>query len=887
MPVMIERDPDRGDRIAIAAPYHFNDLIKTIPGSSWSRQHERWSVPLAWTACVACRSVFGPDMEIGHLLAAWAIAEKEHRIIPAMALRDAMDAAGDQDLYGHQRSGVQFLTTVERGLLTDEPGCVSGDAQIIVNRGGGARRITLRDLYKKFNSAGLGSNSQWRADIPTRTVSMWEDGSLGLNTVTAVTATGVQSVVRVTLASGRTVVCTPDHLLATDCSTWAEASALRPGSSVMVNGVPECKRCGGGEQVVESPAAKHAGYCRPCIYKYMRDNRARWGDSSGSTITRDGYVQLAGYWDHPNSDSRGRLLEHVLVMSVQLGRGLRPDEIVHHRDHDKRNNSLDNLELLTRGEHSRKHALEDVIKDRLHGSSGSRGEVWFRAHPDTVVSVETAGEVDVYDISMQAPAHSFVADGVVVHNCGKTATAIRALKTLYDRGEDVFPALIVAPNTVKRTWAREFAHWWPDPSVVVVDGTAAQRRKQIESDSSVVIVNWEALRTHSRLAPYGSTALKRCAACGGSGAVRESACQVHDRELNAIDFNTVIADEAHRGKNAKSLQTLALRGATGNARFRWALTGTPIANDPTELWSILNWLDPQEWPSRTKWVERLVAYTYNVWGGMEVGGIRPDAEAEFRATVDPRMRRMTKEAVLPFLPPRVFERRDVPMHPKQEKAYRQMAEEMVARLDSGILLSSNPMVQTGRLTQFASAYGDIENAGGPQERLVLGEPSNKVAAFLDDLDDFGDQSIAVFAESRQLIELLSAALLKKGVRHGLVTGAQSGDERQHAIESFQSGDTRLVLCTIKAGGVGITLTRASVAVFLQRSWSNVDMEQAYNRCHRIGSEQHASVTFIDYVTPGTVEEGQIWALNRKGDLMQQIVRDADLLRKILNGGTGE
>jgi SNF2 family DNA or RNA helicase len=470
--------------------------------------------------------------------------------------------------------------------------------------------------------------------------------------------------------------------------------------------------------------------------------------------------------------------------------------------------------------------------------------------------------------------------------CGKTATTIRAVKMLHDRGEDVFPVLIVSPNTVKRSWQREFEQWWPGVSTVVVDGSAAKRRKQIESGAQVIVINYEALRTHSRLAPYGSFALKRCAACGGSAATREAQCQVHERELNRIDFRTVIADEAHKIKSPKAQATLALRGATGDARFRIALTGTPIGNHPGELWSLLHWMDPQEWPSRTHWTERMLEFSFNVWGGMEITGVKPAAEAEFRATVDPRMRRVTKEVALPFLPPRVFERRDAPMSSKQQKAYDQMADDLVARLDSGILLSSNPMVQTGRLVQFASSYGDLVVQSDGTDKLILGAPSGKIDAFMDDLDDFEGQSVVVFAQSRQLVELLSADLMKKGLRHGLITGRQTVEERQTAIDEFQRGGFPFMLCTIQAGGVGITLTRASVAVFLQRSWSSVDMTQAHDRIYRIGSEQHESVLVVDYVAPGTVEEAQLWALKNKNDLLQQIVRDEDMMRKFLTGGFG-
>ena len=98
---------------------------------------------------------------------------------------------------------------------------------------------------------------------------------------------------------------------------------------------------------------------------------------------------------------------------------------------------------------------------------------------------------------------------------GKTAQAIRALKALQDKGEEVFPALVVCPNTLKKNWEREFKIWWPGVKVQVIKGTAAKRKKQFEEEADVIVINWESLRSHSRLAPFGSVALTRCVDCGG------------------------------------------------------------------------------------------------------------------------------------------------------------------------------------------------------------------------------------------------------------------------------------------------------------------------------------------------------------------------------------
>lgn len=487
---------------------------------------------------------------------------------------------------------------------------------------------------------------------------------------------------------------------------------------------------------------------------------------------------------------------------------------------------------------------------------------------------------------------------------GKTAQAIRALKRLQDDGNSVFPGLIVCPNTLKRNWEREFRKWWPEVNVQVIQGTPVQRRKAFQNSADVYIINWESLRTHSRLSPYGSIALARCSDCGGHDSKTSTArCEVHKRELNEILFKSIVADEIHRSKDPKSKQSRALWAASGQADIRFALTGTPIANDVVDLWAILHWIDEKEWPSKTKWIDRYVNCFPNVFGALVVLGLKPAMEKEFYAGILPRMRRMIKARVLPWLPEVINDRRDVEMGAKQAKAYKQMLENMMALLedpysegfetgelnqdmaDGEVIVASNPMVQAGRLVQFASAYGQIELTE-EGEKMILSDPSCKVDALMEDIKngDFGEDSVAVCAVSRQLIELLSARMTKEGISHGLITGKQTADERQQAVDDFQEGRTKWILFTAQAGGVGITLTAARRLVMLQRPWSLVDYKQAIDRVHRIGSEIHDSIIITDYVTEGTIEEKVIETLGAKDYNFQQIVRDKEQLMKVLKEG---
>lgn len=490
---------------------------------------------------------------------------------------------------------------------------------------------------------------------------------------------------------------------------------------------------------------------------------------------------------------------------------------------------------------------------------------------------------------------------------GKTAQAIRALLELQRRGKNGFPLLVVCPNTLKTNWEREFKRWWPGLRTLIIHGTAAQRRKQFDlyfeaektdNPYHALIVNWETLRGHSRLAPYGSVAFKKCEEHGGEDPkVTPARCEVHERELNRIDFQAVIADEIHRAKSPKAATTRALWAATGDAKYRFALTGTPQSSDVTDLWSIMHWLAPEEWPSKSKWIDRTVDTMLNAFGGLYVLGIKPTMQEEFFALLYPRMRRMLKSVVLPDLPEIVYQIRDVEMSAKQAKAYKQMKEKSLAALDAGqVMLAADALVQAKRLQQFANAYAELEIVPGDpthpdpakqfdREIVKLSEPSATLDAVVDDIvnGDFGDDQIAISAVSSQLLELLSAKLTKAGISHGMITGDYAIDVRQNAIDAFQEGRTKVILFTVQAGGVGVTLTAARWLLRIERPWSLIDDVQGRDRVHRIGSEIHDSIMIVDYLVKDTVQSKVHEALETKAAMFENVVKDRDQIRKMIEG----
>jgi SNF2 family DNA or RNA helicase len=446
---------------------------------------------------------------------------------------------------------------------------------------------------------------------------------------------------------------------------------------------------------------------------------------------------------------------------------------------------------------------------------------------------------------------------------GKTASCIRFLQTMDKLQGEPFPALVVCPNTVKETWARELSKFAPELNVSIVTGSAGVRRKALAPGAQIYVVNWEALRIHSRLAGYGAMAL--------------SDKEKEPKELNTLGFRTVLADEAHKSKDPHSKQTRAMWAVAREAAYRFLVTGTPVVSNVGDLWSLLHAAEPDGFPAKTRYLERYARMELSFFGGQEILGLKPETTDEFHRITQPLIRRVPKEAALPQLPPKLDTvYRFCEMSPSQAKLYKQMEDSLIATLDDDAMISApNAIAALTRLIQFASASAEVDAEG----HVRLSAPSSKVDDLIELLEEMGEEPLVVAAVSRQLIELAAARLDKEGITYGLITGAVSTDDRQTAIERFQNGRTRVIMLTIDTGGQGITLTRASTMLFMQRHWSKIMNDQCEDRLHRIGQE--SPVLIIDQIAPGTVEYRKLAVLKEKSERIEEILQDREALLTLL------
>ena len=492
--------------------------------------------------------------------------------------------------------------------------------------------------------------------------------------------------------------------------------------------------------------------------------------------------------------------------------------------------------------------------------------VWQEDH--RIKDAPIKGQEHLYPF--QAAGVRFLAHGKGVlmadeMGTGKTVQALPAIDL-----ENAYPALVVCPNSLKHNWAKEVGMWCKrDDRVVsfVIEGNAKRRRQDIDlarelSKSGapvVVIINYEALRLHSKQAPFGNTVLSD----------KEKA----EKELNEIAWQSVVVDEAHRIKSPKASQTRAVWGVSETARYRFALTGTPIVNNPDDLWSIMRFVAPDEYPSRQRFRDRYCLVRPGWHGGLENLGLRDDVRSEFDVLNRPRFIRRTKSEVLPELPEKIVTTQYLPMTKEQQKAYGQMVEYMMADIDDRVLVTSDPLVLVGKLRFIASAMPVLNDNG---DIVALGGPSNKLGAIQDILDETQD-ALVVYSQSRKLIEFF-ARELDDTVS---VTGGMTPAQRQDSIDRFQGGDASVFLATTGAGAEGLTLTRSNRLVVAWEDWSNVANKQAHDRIHRIGQERGVEV--ITLVSKGTIEEAVSKSTGRKEDMLQQLVQDKEALMRAVKG----
>lgn len=379
--------------------------------------------------------------------------------------------------------------------------------------------------------------------------------------------------------------------------------------------------------------------------------------------------------------------------------------------------------------------------------------------------------------------------------------------------------VIVCPATLKPHWQRECKNHFGRMSVILEGRKPDRSALQVSWPRPVFIINYDIL--HSR-------------------PMDRSWAEAMQQEL---DIGLVIADEVHQCKSPTTLRTKALKHLIQGVPHLIGLSGTPLVNQPPELWPFLNMLDPDEFPSYTRFAARYSVVDYTPWGP-KYKGARNLRELHTRLKKDYMVRRLKKD-VLTELPPKTRTLVPVAVNKKEWQEY------MKAELDfvNWLKRTKPERADTARRAERLVKFNYLKQLVGQLKRPY-------VEQFLADL--LYHRKVIVFTSYRETCQLLHQRF--KGSTK--VDGSVTGRHRQEAIDRFTNDPKcRLFVGNLKAAGVGWNGTVTDTVVFAELGWTPGEHTQAEDRPHRIGQRNTVNVFYL--FIPNTVESRLLSIIQEK------------------------
>ncbi|MEV5569003.1 SNF2-related protein [Spirillospora sp. NPDC052269] len=452
----------------------------------------------------------------------------------------------------------------------------------------------------------------------------------------------------------------------------------------------------------------------------------------------------------------------------------------------------------------------------------------------TVASVEEIDyEGHVYDFEV-AGHHNYVAEGVLSHNTAQTLALLAAERVGESEGEGPGPTLLVGPMSLVGNWQREAAKFTPKLRVYVHHGTGRHRDEELVRAAS---------QADLVLTTYGTAA--------------------RDAEMLAeVPWRRVVCDEAQALKNSGTRQARAVRGIP--ARTRLALTGTPVENHLTELWSIMEFANPGLLGPRAAFRERFAV-------PIERDGDERAASALKRATQPFILRRLkTDKSIISDLP----EKQEIKVYcnltPEQASLYQATLDDMleqIAEADEkqrrGLVLATMAKLKQvcNHPAHLLKDGSRLPGRSGKLERL------EEICA---EVVEQGEKALVFtqYAEFGSMLQPYLAARLERPVLW--LHGGTSKQQRDDLVQHFQSdSEPSVFLLSLKAAGTGLTLTAANHVVHVDRWWNPAVEDQATDRAFRIGQTKNVQVR--KFVCVGTMEERVDEMIERKKALAESIV----------------
>jgi len=438
---------------------------------------------------------------------------------------------------------------------------------------------------------------------------------------------------------------------------------------------------------------------------------------------------------------------------------------------------------------------------------------------------------------------------------GKSKVAIDTMGALYEAGK-IQAALIVAPKGVYDNWVKgEIPLHLPDRIPRQILRWTPTKTQRYENELKDFIVNREPL-----LKVFVMN-IEAFSSDRGTEAATAFLYQNPD--------NIVIIDESTTIKNRKAARTKNIIALQKRAKYRRVLTGSPITKSPMDLFSQCNFLAEKAlgFNSYYAFQARYANVQKRTMGHrsfQQIVGYR--RLEELSEKLDQFSSRVLKVDCLD-LPVKVYTRREVSLTPEQLKLYMQMKKLALAKLENGELATTaSVLTQIMRLQQICCGHlqpddGDIQTV-----------KSNRLNELLDVTEELQGKAI-IWVTYTHDIQQVASALRDRFGPEAVATyyGATPQDERQEIVEQFQrkDGPLRFFVGQPKTGGYGITLTAANTVIYYSNSYDLEIRLQSEDRAHRIGQDN--KVTYIDLVSPGTIDEKILGALRNKIDIAGKVL----------------
>jgi Superfamily II DNA/RNA helicases, SNF2 family len=422
---------------------------------------------------------------------------------------------------------------------------------------------------------------------------------------------------------------------------------------------------------------------------------------------------------------------------------------------------------------------------------------------------------------------------------GKTVQTLALLQWAKENGAKL-PALVVAPTSVIINWQREAARFTPGLKTLILAGTDREKLLGTMSGFDLVLVSYAILRRDAE-------------------------------QLRRHRFSYIVLDEAQHVKNPASLGARVVSSL--QAEHRLALTGTPIENRLSDIWSIFHLLMPGFLGSETSFRNRYAR-------PIEADG-NVDVRTRLRNRIRPFILRRLKEEVARDLPPRTDTIIPVDLSPGQQALYKDMlkvARERVESVVSMVGLEKAHISILSELLRLRQICNDPRLLKMPPGTML--PPSAKLEAFAElvhNLIDEGHRAL-VFSQFTEMLAILVEWADAEGIPYEYLDG--STRNRQEHIDRFNSVDgPPLFFISLKAGGTGLNLTYADYVIHYDPWWNPAVEEQAINRAHRIGQDK--PVFSYRLITQGTVEQKIVAMQARKQRLAEGVISSDEEIGKRL------